>query len=196
MKYPSWFTFIEIVIAIFVFSVGILAVLQVMTRNLSLIAQSQTKTTAASFAQEGIALTFSLRDANRTKWYARDCIPSSQVFTVTEPSEEDFCQYRMQELATSGWYLLLWFSPTQYMSINVVQNSNDSQLFSQTGEWYYVAYSGTDTTKYSRYIQFTPVQDAGTPIPTDNVLKVTSVVHYAQGAETGHVQLESFIWAR
>jgi len=196
MKKLSWFTFIEIVIAIFVFSVGILAVLQVMTRNLSLIAQSQTKTTAASFAQEGIALTFSLRDANRTKWYARDCIPSSQVFTVIEPSEEDFCQYRMQELATSGWYLLLWFSPTQYMSINVVQNSGDSQLFSQTGEWYYVAYSGTDATKYSRYIQFAPVQDAGTTIPTDNILKVTSVVHYAQGAETGQVQLESFIWAR
>ncbi len=196
MKKLSWFTFIEIVIAIFVFSVGILAVLQVMTKNLSLIAQSQTKTTAASFAQEGIALTFSLRDANRTKWYARDCIPSSQVFVVTEPTEEDFCEHRMQDLATSGWYLLLWFSPTQYMSIAVVQNSGDSQLFSQTGEWYYVAYSGTDTTKYSRYIQFAPVQDAGTTIPTDNVLKVTSVVHYAQGAETGQVQLESFIWAR
>lgn len=196
MKKLSWFTFIEIVIAIFVFSVGILAVLQVMTKNLSLIAQSQTKTTAASFAQEWIALTFSLRDANRTKWYARDCIPSSQVFTVTQPTEEDFCQYHMQDLATSGWYLLLWFSPDQYMSIAVQQDTWSTQLFSQTGEWYYVTYTGTDITKYSRYIQFASVQDAGTTIPTDNLLKVTSVVHYAQGAETGQVQLESFIWAR
>jgi prepilin-type N-terminal cleavage/methylation domain-containing protein len=196
MKHPSWFTFIEIVIAIFVFSVGILAVLQVMTRNLSLIAQSQTKTTAASFAQEWIALTFSLRDANRTKWYARDCIPSSQVFVVTQPTEEDFCQYRMQDLATSGWYLLLWFSPDQYMSIDVITTTWNTQLWSQTGEWYYVAYTGTTPTKYSRHIVFEPVYDAGIAIPTDNLLKVTSIVHYAQGAETGQVQLESFIWAR
>lgn len=196
MKHPSWFTFIEIVIAIFVFSVGILAVLQVMTRNLSLIAQSQTKTTAASFAQEWIALTFSLRDANRTKWYARDCIPSSQVFVVTEPTEEDFCQYRMQDLAISGWVLLLGFSPDQYMSIAVQQDTWSTQLFSQTGEWYYIAYTGTAATKYSRYISFEPVYDANMLVPTDNLLKVTSVVQYAQGAETGQVQLESFIWAR
>jgi len=196
MKKLHWFTFIEIIIAIFVFSVGILAVLQVMTKNLSLIAQSQTKTTAASFAQEGIALTFSLRDANRTKWYARDCIPSSQVFTVIEPTEEDFCQYRMQDLAMSWWQLLLWFSPDQYMSIAVIQNTWSTQLFSQTGEWYYVAYSGTNATKYSRHITFEPIYEANILIPTDNLLKVTSLVTYAQGAQTGQVQLESFIWAR
>lgn len=196
MRKLSWFTFIEIVIAIFVFSVGILAVLQVMTKNLSLVAQSQTKTTAASFAQEWIALTFSLRDANRTKGYARDCIPSSQVFTVAQPTEQDFCEYRMQDLATSWWQLLLWFSPDQYMSIAVAQNTWDTQLFSQTGEWYYVAYTGTTATKYARYISFEPIYDANMSVPTDNLLKVTSVVTYAQGAETGQVQLESFIWAR
>jgi hypothetical protein len=32
-----------------------------------MVAQSQTKTTAAMLAQEGIALTFSLRDANKAK---------------------------------------------------------------------------------------------------------------------------------
>lgn len=79
------------------------------------------------------------------------------------------------------------------MSINVVQNSGDSQLFSQTGEWYYVAYSGTDATKYRRYISFEPIQDTSGTVPVDNLLKVTSVVHYTQGAETGQVQLESFI---
>lgn len=54
-------------IAIFVFSVGILAVLQVMTSNVALVAHAQNRTTAAMFAQEGLALVFSLRDANKSK---------------------------------------------------------------------------------------------------------------------------------
>lgn len=99
----------------------------------------------------------------------------------------------MQDLATSGSYLLLGFSPTQYMSIDVTQESGDAALYSQTGDWQYVAYSGTEATKYKRYIQFAPVQDGGSPIPMDKLLKVTSVVHYAQGADTGYIQLESFI---
>lgn len=193
MKKLSGFTFIEIIIAIFVFSVGILAVLQVMTRNLSIVAQSQTKTTAAMFAQESLALTFSLRDANRDKWFARDCIPAQDVFVTVQPAEEDFCQYRMQDIANSGQYLLIGFSPTAYMDIAV---GWDSLLQATTGDMYYVSYSWTQQAYYRRYVAFQPVTENAQTLPTDNILKVTSVVEYIQWAETGQVQLESFIWAR
>ena len=172
---------------------GILAVLQVMTSNLSLVAQSQTKTTAAMLAQEGIALTFSLRDANRTKGYARDCIPSSQVFVVQEPSEEDFCQYRMQDLATGGQYLLLGFDPEQYMSIAVQNPTSDTKLYIHTGDIYYLSTAGTHASKYKRYIRFDPVLDQNAVLPVDKLLKVTSVVEYGQAAQTGEVKIESFI---
>lgn len=194
MKQYPWFTFIEIAIAIFVFSVGILSVLQVMTSNLSMVAQSQTKTTAAMLAQEGIALTFSLRDANRAKWYAWDCIPSSQVFTVQVPVEDDFCEHRMQELATNGSYLLLGFDPEYYMSI-LVGSAIDTTLYIHTGDSYYLSTSGTQPSKYKRHIRFEPILDQGQTVPVDKLLKVTSTVQYQQGADTGMVQLESFIWA-
>lgn len=193
MKKLSWFTFIEIIIAIFVFSVGILAVLQVMTRNLSIVAQSQTKTTAAMLAQESLALVFSLRDANRDKWFAWDCIPSQDVFVSTQPMEEDFCAYHMENLASSGDYLLIGFSPSAYMDIAVW---SDTSLWSHTWSLYYVNYASGEDTRYRRYVTFEPVQEQTQTLPTQNILKVTSVVEYIQWAETGQVQLESFIWAR
>jgi len=194
MKKLSWFTFIEIAIAIFVFSVGILVVLQVMTSNLSMVAQSQTKTTAAMLAQEGIALTFSLRDANRAKWYGRDCIPAADVFTKTSPTEETFCQHRMRDLVWTNNYLLLWFSPDSYMSIQIGQSAGG--LFIHTGDYYYLSYSWSVPSIYNRYIRFDAVLDQWQQVSSDHLLKVTSVVTYQQWARSWEVQLESFIWAR
>ena len=185
-----WFTFIEIMIAIVVFSVGILAVLQVMTKNLSLVASSQVKTSAAMLAQESLALVFSLRDANRDKWYARDCIPSQYVFVSTTPTENDFCAYHMQDLTASGDILTLWFDSHAYMAIAV------------QASWAVIPTSGlvftigSGSTQVTRYVQFTPVKEGTHTLPTDKILKVTSVVTYNQGIKTGQVQLESFIWAR
>ena len=65
MKNTRGFTFIEIMIVILVFSIGILTVLRTMTQNLALVAQAQTKITASMLAKESIDLVFHIRDTNK-----------------------------------------------------------------------------------------------------------------------------------
>lgn len=61
------FTLIEVLIAITVFSVGVLAVLNLIMNNLSTLDKVQTKITATLLAKEGIELAYNIRDSNLQK---------------------------------------------------------------------------------------------------------------------------------
>ena len=52
MKKKSAFTFIEVIIAIAVFAVGVLSVLRLITQNLALLDTTQIRTTATFLAKE------------------------------------------------------------------------------------------------------------------------------------------------
>lgn len=57
-------TLLEVVIALFVFAVGILAVVRVMTTNIAIIDTMKVRIQAESLAKEGIDLIFNIRDTN------------------------------------------------------------------------------------------------------------------------------------
>lgn len=67
MKRKSAFTFIEMLVAITVFAIGVLAVLRLVTQNLATLDITQTRTTATLLAKEGIELVYNMRDANLEK---------------------------------------------------------------------------------------------------------------------------------
>jgi prepilin-type N-terminal cleavage/methylation domain-containing protein len=52
MKKKSAFTFIEVIIAITVFSIGVLAVLRLITQNLVILDVTEARTTATFLAKE------------------------------------------------------------------------------------------------------------------------------------------------
>jgi prepilin-type N-terminal cleavage/methylation domain-containing protein len=58
------FTFIEVMIVIAVFSIGVLAVLRLVIYNMSAVKTLETRTTATFLAKEGIELAYNLRDSN------------------------------------------------------------------------------------------------------------------------------------
>jgi len=58
----SWMTLIEIMVALAVFGIGIIAVLTVITQNLSTITQVHIKSRAFALAKEGMELVFQIRD--------------------------------------------------------------------------------------------------------------------------------------
>ena len=64
MKRKFAFTLIEILIAISVFAIGILAVLRVLTGNLSTLDTANIKLQATVLAKEGIELLYNVRDSN------------------------------------------------------------------------------------------------------------------------------------
>jgi len=67
MKKKSAFTFIEVIIAITVFAIGVLAVLRLITQTLVTLDITQSGTTAAFLAKEGMELVYNMRDSNIAK---------------------------------------------------------------------------------------------------------------------------------
>lgn len=63
----SGFTFIEVLIAIAVFSIGVLAVLSLVMRNLDTIDKVQTKISSTLLAKEGIEIAYNIRNSNNQK---------------------------------------------------------------------------------------------------------------------------------
>lgn len=66
-------TLIEVLIALFVFAVGILAVVRVITTNITVIDTMKVRIQAQSLAKEGMDLVFSIRDTNLERGLNRQC---------------------------------------------------------------------------------------------------------------------------
>lgn len=96
MKKKSAFTFIEVIIAITVFAIGVLAVLRLITQNLVTLDNTQMRTTATFLAKEGIELVYNMRDSNLDKLLPWDCVLDENLspddFGAIE--EQNVCLWR------------------------------------------------------------------------------------------------------
>jgi len=81
MKRKSAFTLIEVMIAITVFAIGVLAVLRLITQNLVTLDITQSRTTATFLAKEGIELVYNMRDSNLQKSLPWDCVLVPDLLT-------------------------------------------------------------------------------------------------------------------
>lgn len=194
-----WFTLIEILLAIFVFSVGILAVLSLLTQNLRTMHGADVHRSAAFLAQESISLLSHIRDSNVANGIGWDCIPNSNLFYAQNVSESDVCNYTLSGIMTQWNILLLGSSTGSAIDIRVVPlSSNFEQLFSDTR---LRTESGSDVlrygdgvaTEFARYLSITGATVSGHMIPGNILLKVNSVVLFKQGEKTGQVILETLL---
>ena len=209
MKKKSAFTFIEVIIAITVFAIGVLAVLRLITQNLATLDTTQTRTTATFLAKEWIELVYNMRDSNLGKWLPWDCVLRASFATGdwNEIDPEEVCERNF-----STWFanklLNISFDPDGYTHTNSTLLSSDftqlwtgNRLYYATGTiwwknifWYSSRpVDGLDPTSFSRYILFTGVVEWKNILPRDSILKVESHVLYFRGSKTGEVVLESFI---
>ena len=204
---------IEIMIAISVFAIGILVVLQLVIRNMSVVDQVKVKTSATILAKEWIELAFNIRDANLSKWLPRDCVIDPDLFdTKQEDLKEwqEFCiTYFSENIGEQVFQI--WFDTDNYYFLqaidrqdNFLANFYENMLFLRTWDiwWYDMSrYShssnlkhGEDTTPYARYISFSTVQDSKESLPEDIILKVESHVLTLRAGNTWDIVLESLIW--
>ena len=66
------FTLIEILVVIFIFGVGILAVLNVLTKSLGYFDAISMRTKATLLAKEGLEIAYTIRDSNIEQGYPRN----------------------------------------------------------------------------------------------------------------------------
>ena len=209
MRKRLWFTFIEVIIAITVFAIGVLAVLRLITQNLVTLDITQSRTTATFLAKEWIELVYNMRDSNIIKWLPRDCVLKTWFvfdgfWNIVDL--EDVCAWKFASW-TSEILQISFDSGVYTYAVPVLPGLNFADLWSGN-RLYYTTWTiwwhdifwyssrpmvGVNPTIFSRYILFTGVREWATLLPRENILKIESHVLYNKWTKTWEVVLESFI---
>ena len=175
MKKRLAFTLIEILIAISVFAIGILAVLRVLTGNLSTLDTANIKLQATVLAKEWIELLYNVRDSNLEKNLSWDCVMKNDGYGWTsdklnnylwdlENPEDRICDWKFW----TGKILKLSFDKNNYLyqklenkqeSFNALFEKSKLCLFSWDDMYWYSYCEGKwwEETIFARYLSFTPV---------------------------------------
>lgn len=96
-------------IAITVFSIGVLAVMRVITQNISSMDKVEARTTATFLAKEGLELVYNMRESNLEKSLPRNCVLTDQNLFVdnytrqTEGNVSSFT-WEVDAKAACSWY--------------------------------------------------------------------------------------------
>ncbi len=209
------FTLIEVIIAIAIFSIGVLTVLNLLVNNLYFLDKASTKTQASFLAKEGIELVYNLRDSNKLKAYPRNCLPLDEINIDKQNNMVKICKNSLWEKMEGweDWAFSINFSPEEYMTVSEIQalDSNWDKNFEKyklvkildTQKKYHYYTTASDNTvwkdtqsfaKFARYIIAKPLVEGEEEISTKNIVKLESHVLYKNGTKRGEVVFESFIW--
>ncbi len=203
----SWLTLVEILIAIFVFGIGILSVLTMITQSIATSDRIKHQTQATLYAKEWIELIYHLRDTNIKRAFPRNCIPTDQI----DLSNDELCDgyFLSGDLSST---LTIAFDPITTMKTKIITIGSwfSGQLAASrlyTHSWWILqdpVITGSRVNHdpisglslpYGRYISFSGAVLSGSNeiIPSQILIKVQSIWLYQYGAVTGTVLLESFI---
>ncbi len=212
------FTFIEIILAITIFSIGILAVSWLMTNNLKLMDQNNTKLQATVLAKEAMELIYNIRDSNVKKELSWNCIINDQMYTWTKDElsskisrgdksnfENIICKWHF----SIDTILQVSFDPKNYIYQNIYQKINNhidifesrynqNKLFFYEKDW--ISWYGNQSnhlswkeTPFARYLSFQKIKEWGNYLPDNKIMKVQSHVLYVKWWRTWEVIFEGFI---
>lgn len=202
-----WFTFIEIMVAILVFSIWVFAVLSLVTNNLRWVERNDLRLQGTLFAKEWLELVYNLRDSNLERELPWNCILNhekvKEFFNSEWVSESDLlsiCDY-----FGIGSPLKISYSDSGaryvYVSWATILGDFDSlfswnQLYYHT--WQNISWYSHDrnwkSTFFARYITFDAIKEGEVPLNTWKILKVSSHVIWQKWRYTWEVVLSSFIW--
>lgn len=206
-------TMIELLIAIGVFSVGIMWVMVTINANLSNLVIVKSKITSTMLAREWLEIIYNIRNTNVIRLDERD-------FLYTDGTE----RYNMSNFAGDTWLAILAnisLNPAQKfdlqkieLSDNFLTNLTNSRLYEhfQSEKWNPVRLSfwnhnpdmpidAADGQKFGRYITISNLNLETDQWGSDNIwwllsgkiYKIGSIVPFAIWAKTGSIILESMI---
>lgn len=211
-KKLKWFTFIEILVVIWVFSIWVFAVVRLLISNIVNVDAIKTRNSAVFLAKEWMDIVYNIKDSNIAKGLKRDCVLRDSVNLNASLiwNVDDVCKYFFSSGINDNKVFQVWFDPEGYFFVQSMddwtfdENLQKSKLYYYSGQigWRQLsryAYSGltyhsTDT-KFSRYIKIKPILEEWKVLPMEKIVKIESHVLYKNWTKTGDIVLESFISA-
>lgn len=196
-------TLIEVLLAIFIFGVGILWILHIMTQNIWLMDRTKLKTQAILLSQEAMELSFHHRDTNTTLGYNRACAQrdsnisetswcstlltsGTSIFTIEQSFD---WSYTLSPITTGPDFNTVFEESRLYKHTQEINNQN-IELFNHEQQDWIPSY-------FARIIQFDPVDKNLLPKYLEGkIIKTTVTTFYMKGSLTWSVVLESFLGER
>lgn len=207
----AWLSLIEVLIAILVFAVGILAVLQLVINTMTTVDKVSLQTQATMLSTQGMEMVHTIRNTNIMKWLPRDCAETATVQWGVLDTEcptkfadgSKVLRVSMQhnDLGDANPYLMV---ESADLWGDFLTRFNDFQLYAHTWTlqwsdtivtWYDHDTSGLGT-NFARYIEFFPVtsQIDGVGAGSEEyLLGVESTVLMLKGSYTWQIVMESVI---
>lgn len=192
-----WVSLIEILVAIVVFSVWVITILAVISKNLFVIDKVRNRTTATFIAKEWIELVYNIRDSNLDKWVLRNCTQLNSTFDCTDKFE-DWDYYKIS--IDPEWYHIIESTTALYEDNKLFYHEKlfKDSINAPIVEWFWYDYNPTDweETIFSRVIRINWIhlEPEWSVTNQDRVLKVESVVEFKKWFYTWNVIIESIIW--
>jgi len=190
------FTLIELIIAIIIFWVGLLAILVVLNKNVTLAKNLELKTQATLLAKEGIELVYNLRDSNNIKYLPWNYL----TWSPEQIKTNSYAKFQ-----TGKMYIPIILLTWNKIVLRQISDPKSARLFLQTGNflnqawetiysWFFYNYFTWEKTPFYRYVMFSwfYLQPENSTKP-DKILKLVSKVWYIHWSLTGEVVFESVI---
>lgn len=209
MKKIYALTLIETLIAILVFWIGILVVLQWLSQTIRNQEYANMQIKSAFLAREWIELIFNLRDANYRKELEWNCIFNhvEQLNKEYKEDENPFCSEYFWSWNNN--VLKIWIWSNEYIHVETGDLNEDFdanfswfQIYFHTwnvlndSTWFRYDYTWREdeATWFARYLLITwVVAEDGEMIDTDKLLKIESHVLYKKWYLTWEKVMETFI---
>ena len=198
-------TLLEVLLAVFIFGIGILWVLQIMTQNIGLIDRTKLRAQATLLSKEAMELAFHHRETNVLLGYHRECTTRdsnvlsaygcSELLTSWSIDSRTYLiannlewSYTLEPKIITWSFLDKWEKSRLYRSSEIFSNTTVS-VFNHDNWW--------EPTHFGRYIQFDKLLTwTVSDNLNENLIKATVTTLYLKWASTWSVVLESFIWHR
>ena len=190
------FTLIELIIAIIIFWVGLLAILVVLNKNVTLAKNLELKTQATLLAKEGIELVYNLRDSNNIKYLPWNYL----TWSPEQIKTNSYAKFQ-----TGKMYIPIILLTWNKIVLRQISDPKSARLFLQTGNflnqawetiysWFFYNYFTWEKTPFYRYVIFSwfYLQPENSTKP-DKILKLVSKVWYIHWSLTREVVFESAI---
>ena len=166
------FTLIELIISIFILSVGIVGIFSAFSIVTILTANTVDQLTASYLAQDGMEIVRNIRDTN---WLNMDAGSPANASWVDGLS----CALGCEADYTTATNASEAFSMSSYLGRHLCINAN--------GFYYYTnSCSDSSTTKFKRKITITPVTDFDNNLLNPHIIKVTTQVAWEEKATIIH----------
>jgi len=219
MKKKYAFTLIEILVAILVFSIWILAVLRVIMWNISVMDYTNRKLQSTVLAKEWIELLYNVRDSNLEKNLSWNCVMNPVIYTLSTGElsylinhagsdfesvicSDHFGGSKLLQLSFNKDFYIIQNTTAKISDFDILFEQNKLCLYKDTTKkmsWY--AYCKDEIwweeTFFARYLSFVWVETSEgllNILPENKILKVESHVLFKKWDSTGDVVFESFIW--